>query len=102
LLQQGPRSYPWRDLEAIRLAETSVASAMRRERMSGNGTDTASGGVGPIQMQNGADGVVSQLHALLAELDSLMAVDGYPSIADDRAPRMRSRSPVGSRADAPV
>jgi lactate 2-monooxygenase len=33
----------------------------------------------------GADGVVSQLHALLAELDLLMAVDGYPSIADLRA-----------------
>jgi len=33
----------------------------------------------------GADGLVSQLHALLAELDLLMAVDGYPSIADLRA-----------------
>jgi lactate 2-monooxygenase len=33
----------------------------------------------------GADGVVSQLHSLLAELDLLMAVDGYPSIADLRA-----------------
>jgi lactate 2-monooxygenase len=33
----------------------------------------------------GADGVVSQLRALLAELDLLMAVDGYPSIADLRA-----------------
>jgi hypothetical protein len=31
---------------------------------------------------DGADGVVSQLHSLLAELDLLMAVDGYPSIAD--------------------
>jgi lactate 2-monooxygenase len=30
----------------------------------------------------GANGVVSQLRALLAELDLLMAVDGYPSIAD--------------------
>jgi lactate 2-monooxygenase len=30
----------------------------------------------------GADGVVSQLRALLAELDLLMAVDGYRSIAD--------------------
>jgi hypothetical protein len=29
--------------------------------------------------------LVSQLHALLAELDLLMAVDGYPSIADLRA-----------------
>jgi lactate 2-monooxygenase len=33
----------------------------------------------------GADGVVSQLRALLAELDLLMAVNGYPSIADLRA-----------------
>ena len=33
----------------------------------------------------GTDGVVSQLHALLAELDLLMAVDGYRSIADLRA-----------------
>ena len=33
----------------------------------------------------GADGVVSQLHSLLAELDLLMAVDGYPGIADLRA-----------------
>jgi isopentenyl diphosphate isomerase/L-lactate dehydrogenase-like FMN-dependent dehydrogenase len=33
----------------------------------------------------GVDGLVSQLHALLAELDLLMAVDGYPSIADLRA-----------------
>ena len=33
----------------------------------------------------GADGVVSQLRALLAELDLLMAVDGFPSIADLRA-----------------
>jgi lactate 2-monooxygenase len=33
----------------------------------------------------GADGVASQLHSLLAELDLLMAVDGYPSIADLRA-----------------
>jgi lactate 2-monooxygenase len=33
----------------------------------------------------GADGLVSQLHALLAELDLLMAVDGYRSIADLRA-----------------
>jgi lactate 2-monooxygenase len=32
-----------------------------------------------------ADGVVSQLRSLLAELDLLMAVDGYPSIADLRA-----------------
>ena len=33
----------------------------------------------------GADGVVSQLHSLLAELDLLMAVDGYRSIADLKA-----------------
>jgi lactate 2-monooxygenase len=29
--------------------------------------------------------VVSQLRALLAELDLLMAIDGFPSIADLRA-----------------
>lgn len=34
----------------------------------------------------GVDGLVSQLRAVLAELDLLMAVDGYPSIADLRAP----------------
>jgi hypothetical protein len=28
--------------------------------------------------------VVSQLHSLLAELDLLLAVDGYPSITDLR------------------
>jgi isopentenyl diphosphate isomerase/L-lactate dehydrogenase-like FMN-dependent dehydrogenase len=33
----------------------------------------------------GADGVVSQLRALLAELDLLMAIDGFPTIADLRA-----------------
>jgi lactate 2-monooxygenase len=33
----------------------------------------------------GADGVVSQLRSILAELDLLMAVDGYSSIADLRA-----------------
>jgi lactate 2-monooxygenase len=33
----------------------------------------------------GVDGLVSQLRAVLAELDLLMAVDGYPSIADLRA-----------------
>ena len=33
----------------------------------------------------GVDGVVSQLHSLLAGLDLLMAVDGYPRIADVRA-----------------
>jgi len=33
----------------------------------------------------GVDGLVSQLRALLAELDLLMAVDGYPSIADLKA-----------------
>jgi lactate 2-monooxygenase len=32
----------------------------------------------------GADGVASQLRALLAELDLLMAVDGYPSISELR------------------
>jgi lactate 2-monooxygenase len=34
--------------------------------------------------QGGADGVACQLRSLLAELDLLMAVDGYPSIADLR------------------
>jgi isopentenyl diphosphate isomerase/L-lactate dehydrogenase-like FMN-dependent dehydrogenase len=33
----------------------------------------------------GSDGVVSQLRALLAELDLLMAIDGFPTIADLRA-----------------
>jgi lactate 2-monooxygenase len=33
----------------------------------------------------GVDGLVSQLRAVLAELDLLMAVDGYPSIADLKA-----------------
>jgi lactate 2-monooxygenase len=33
----------------------------------------------------GVDGLVSQLRAVLAELDLLMAVDGYPGIADLRA-----------------
>jgi lactate 2-monooxygenase len=33
----------------------------------------------------GVEGLVSQLRAVLAELDLLMAVDGYPSIADLRA-----------------
>jgi len=33
----------------------------------------------------GVDGLVSQLRAVLAELDLLMAVDGKPSIADLRA-----------------
>ncbi len=33
----------------------------------------------------GSDGVVSQLRALLAELDLLMAVDGFPTIAGLRA-----------------
>jgi isopentenyl diphosphate isomerase/L-lactate dehydrogenase-like FMN-dependent dehydrogenase len=32
----------------------------------------------------GTDGVVSQLRSLLAELDLLMAIDGFPSIADLR------------------
>ncbi|WP_327665967.1 alpha-hydroxy-acid oxidizing protein [Streptomyces sp. NBC_00498] len=33
----------------------------------------------------GADGVVSQLRAILAELDLLMAIDGFPALADLRA-----------------
>ena len=42
----------------------------------------------------GANGVVSQLRALLAELDLLMAIDGYPSIADLAA---AGAQPVGPR-----
>ncbi|MFZ3573950.1 alpha-hydroxy-acid oxidizing protein [Streptomyces sp. BH097] len=33
----------------------------------------------------GTDGVVAQLRALLAELDLLMAIDGFPTLADLRA-----------------
>jgi len=33
----------------------------------------------------GTDGVVSQLRSMLAELDLLMAIDGFPSVADLRA-----------------
>jgi isopentenyl diphosphate isomerase/L-lactate dehydrogenase-like FMN-dependent dehydrogenase len=33
----------------------------------------------------GTEGVVSQLHAILAELDLLMAIDGFPTVADLRA-----------------
>jgi isopentenyl diphosphate isomerase/L-lactate dehydrogenase-like FMN-dependent dehydrogenase len=33
----------------------------------------------------GTDGVVSQLRSLLAELDLLMAIDGFPTLADLRA-----------------
>jgi lactate 2-monooxygenase len=33
----------------------------------------------------GVEGLVSQLRSVLAELDLLMAVDGFPSIADLRA-----------------
>ncbi|HZA09989.1 alpha-hydroxy-acid oxidizing protein [Mycobacterium sp.] len=33
----------------------------------------------------GTDGVVSQLRSLLAELDLLMAIDGFPTVADLRA-----------------
>jgi lactate 2-monooxygenase len=33
----------------------------------------------------GTDGVVAQLRAILAELDLLMAIDGFPTIADLRA-----------------
>jgi lactate 2-monooxygenase len=32
----------------------------------------------------GTDGVVQQLKAILAELDLLMAIDGYPTVADLR------------------
>jgi lactate 2-monooxygenase len=37
----------------------------------------------------GADGVVQQLKAILAELDLLMAIDGYPTIADLRKAGVR-------------
>jgi lactate 2-monooxygenase len=37
----------------------------------------------------GADGVVQQLKAILAELDLLMAIDGYPTIADLRTAGVR-------------
>jgi isopentenyl diphosphate isomerase/L-lactate dehydrogenase-like FMN-dependent dehydrogenase len=40
----------------------------------------------------GADGVAAQLRSLLAELDLLMAVDGYASIADLRS---AGAQPVG-------
>jgi hypothetical protein len=33
----------------------------------------------------GTDGVVAQLRAILAELDLLMAIDGFPTLADLRA-----------------
>jgi lactate 2-monooxygenase len=33
----------------------------------------------------GTEGVVSQLRAILAELDLLMAINGFPAIADLRA-----------------
>jgi lactate 2-monooxygenase len=37
----------------------------------------------------GTDGVVQQLKAILAELDLLMAIDGYPTIADLRTAGVR-------------
>jgi lactate 2-monooxygenase len=33
----------------------------------------------------GNDGVIAQLRAILAEFDLLMAIDGFPTIADLRA-----------------
>jgi lactate 2-monooxygenase len=33
----------------------------------------------------GTDGVVAQLRAIVAELDLLMAIDGFPTLADLRA-----------------
>lgn len=41
----------------------------------------------------GTDGVVSQLRALLAELDLLMAIDGFPAIADLQAAGARRLIP---------
>jgi isopentenyl diphosphate isomerase/L-lactate dehydrogenase-like FMN-dependent dehydrogenase len=38
----------------------------------------------------GADGVVQQLQSILAELDLLMAIDGYPTITDLRNAGVRS------------
>jgi lactate 2-monooxygenase len=37
----------------------------------------------------GTDGVVQQLKAILAELDLLMAIDGYPTIANLRTAGVR-------------
>jgi isopentenyl diphosphate isomerase/L-lactate dehydrogenase-like FMN-dependent dehydrogenase len=37
----------------------------------------------------GTAGVVAQLKAVLAELDLLMAIDGYPTIADLKAAGVR-------------
>src|SRR6185295_14718153 len=37
----------------------------------------------------GADGVVSQLRSILAELDLLMAIDGLPAVADLREAGVR-------------
>ena len=42
----------------------------------------------------GTDGVVSQLRSLLAELDLLMAIDGFPAIADLRAAGARPVMPL--------
>jgi hypothetical protein len=36
-------------------------------------------------VRSGCDGAVSQIRALLAEPDLLMAIDGFPTIADLRA-----------------
>jgi lactate 2-monooxygenase len=33
----------------------------------------------------GTEGVVAQMRAILAELDLLMAIDGFPTLADLRA-----------------
>jgi isopentenyl diphosphate isomerase/L-lactate dehydrogenase-like FMN-dependent dehydrogenase len=43
----------------------------------------------PALAVGGTDGVVQQLKAILAELDLLMAIDGYPTIADLRTAGVR-------------
>ena len=45
----------------------------------------------------GTDGVVSQLRSLLAELDLLMAIDGFPAIADLRAAGAQHLMPLCHR-----
>jgi isopentenyl diphosphate isomerase/L-lactate dehydrogenase-like FMN-dependent dehydrogenase len=45
----------------------------------------------------GTDGVVAQLRSLLAELDLLMAIDGFPAIADLRAAGAQRLMPLCHR-----
>jgi lactate 2-monooxygenase len=41
----------------------------------------------------GMEGVVAQMRAILAELDLLMAIDGFPTLADLRAAGANAFSP---------